>query len=379
MFLIEAEGKNMLRRHGMAVPAGRLVVDPSDIGVLDFPVAIKAQVLAGKRGKAGLVRLARPEEAASVAHAILATAGPSAPPLLIEEQVSISAEYYLSWGIDDVAQKLALSFSMKGGVEVEENADALRVFHVDPRRDLFPHHLLEFFASCGVSGRQLGAVARFAARLLAVFRQEDALLVEINPLAVTTTGELVALDAKVILDDNAAHRHLDWESLRSRAIQMETMTPLERRAAQLGTTFVELDGSIALLTGGAGLGMAIVDMLSDEGLHPANFVDAPGGTTAETFGRQAALVFERAAADEVKAILLYLTLTATSLKQSVGGLIAFLERNPPPKPLVVGLVATGSSTREMSVEEARQRFQALGYECCTELVEIVDRLHSLLK
>jgi len=377
MFLIEAEGKDLLRRHGIAVPAGQLVTDPSDIGVPDSPVAIKAQVLAGKRGKAGLVRLALPEEAEAVARAILGAAGPTAPPLLLEEQIGISAEYYLSWAIDDVAQKLALSFSVKGGVEVEENAGALRVLHVDPLKDLRPHHLLEFLAGCGVSGRQLGAAARFAARLMTVFGQEDALLVEINPLAVTTTGELIALDAKIVLDDNAAHRHLDWESLRSRAIEMEAMAPLERRAAQLGTTFVELDGSIALLTGGAGLGMAIVDMLSDEGLHPANFVDAPGGTTAETFGKQAALVFERATADEVKAILLYLTLTATSLKQSVGGLIAFLERNPPPKPLVVGLVATGSSTREMSVEEASQRFRALGYECYTELVEIVDRLKCI--
>lgn len=377
MFLIEAEGKDLLRRHGMAVPVGRLVDDPSEVGVPQTPVALKAQILAGGRGKAGLVRLAGAGEAQEVAREILSAAGPASPPLLVEEQVEIAAEYYLSWTVDDVAQKIALSFSTKGGIEVEENAGALRVLLVDPRKDVRPHHLLEFVAGSGVSGRLIGAVARFAARLFAVMRQEDALLIEINPLAVTAKGELVALDAKVTLDDNAAHRHTDWGKLRSRVVQLEAMAPLERRAAELGTTFVELDGSVALLTGGAGLGMAIVDMLSDEGLSPANFVDAPGGTTAETFGRQAALVFQRAAAPEVKAILLYLTLSATSLKQTVGGLTAFLERNPPPKPLVIGLAATGSSTREMSVEEAQQRFGALGYECCTELVEVVDRLKQV--
>lgn len=378
MFLIEAEGKQLLARHGLSIPRGRLVSDPSEIGGVDGAVAVKAQVLAGKRGKSGLVRLAEPDQAERAAEEVLAAAGNLRPPLLIEQRIDgIAAEYYLSWGIDDVAQKMVLSFSAKGGVDVEDAPEALGRFLVEPAKDLRPHHLLGFLSERGVKGRLLGPVARFAVRLLSIFRQEDALLIEINPLGVTAEGTLVALDAKVALDDNASSRHPAWLELRSRAIQSDAMTPLERRAAEAGTTFVHLDGSVALLTGGAGLGMAIVDMLSEEGLRPANFVDSPGGSNAGTFATLATLVFERAAAPEVTSILVYLTLTASSLKHSVDGLAAFLERNPPPKPLVVGLVATGSATREMSLEEARARFRSLGYECSTELTEIIGQLKRL--
>lgn len=375
MFLIEAEGKQLLKQYALAIPAGRLISASSEICDVDGAVAIKAQVLAGKRGKSGLVRLAERGDAKRVAEEVLAAAGAARPPLLVEQRIeNIASELYISWAIDDVAQKLALSFSTKGGVDVEDNPQAFGTFQVDPSADLRPHHLLGFLAECGVTGRLLGPIARFAVRLLAIFRQEDALLIEINPLGVTEEGALIALDAKVTLDDNAVARHPGWEHLRSRVIQSEALSSLERRAAEAGTTFVHLDGSVALLTGGAGLGMAIVDMLSDAGLYPANFVDAPGGTGAATFAKQATLVFERAAAPEVNSILLYLTLTATSLKQSVDGLTAFLERNPPPKPLVVGLVATGSATREMSLDEAQARFRSLGYECSTELTEVVDQL-----
>lgn len=380
MFLIEAEGKQILAQYGLPVPRGRLVSDPSEIGDEEVALAIKAQVLSGKRGKSGLVRLAEQGHARRIAEEVIAAASSGRPPLLVEQRIeAITSEYYISWAIDDVTQKLALSFSVKGGVDVEDNPEAVGSLQVEPTKVLRPHHLLEFLSERGVTGRQLGPVARFAVRLLAIFRQEDALLVEINPLAVTAEGALIALDAKVSLDDNAAPRHPGWRNLRSRTIQSEGMSPLERRAAEAGTTFVHLDGSVALLTGGAGLGMAIVDMLSDEGLHPANFVDAPGGTSAGTFAKQATLVFERAAATEVNAILLYLSLSATSLKQSVDGLTAFLERNPPPKPLVVGLVATGSATHEMSLEEAQVRFRSLGYQCSTELTEVVDQLKRIAR
>ena len=233
MRLIEADGKALLAEAGIAVPAGRLYHPGEEIAAASGRVAIKAQMLAGGRGKQGLVRVVDGAAAAAAAGEIRALAGPAVP-LLVEAAVDIAAEFYMAWRIDDVAQAPVLMFSPAGGIAVEERPDALREYRADPRRPVRPHDLVGFFRAAGAAGRNLGALARFAAELGRVFRAIDAELIEINPLALTSAGGLVALDAKVVVDDNAAFRHRSRRGLVSHALEQAGMTALERRAAGVG-------------------------------------------------------------------------------------------------------------------------------------------------
>src|SRR5262249_16434583 len=139
----------------------------------------------------------------------------AAPHILLEEKVAIDTECYLAWRIDDVRQAPVMLFATQGGIDVESNPDAVREFVWDPLRPLHPHHLVAFLLEAGAGRRPLGAIARFAAELYRLFVAEDAELVEINPLAITPKGQVIALDAKVVLDDNARFRHRDWDDLLS--------------------------------------------------------------------------------------------------------------------------------------------------------------------
>ena len=379
MRLIETDAKALLRRRGLPVPRGRLFGTVEPITGIRGSVAVKAQVLAGARGKAGLVRMVQEGEALEVAAAMRARmqAVDAPPHLLIEEQVAVAAEYYLAWRIDDVRQAPVMLFSAAGGVEIESGG-ALRQFMWDPLQTLHPHRLLRFFAEAGVAGRVLGPLTRFAADLYRLFVAEDAELAEINPLAVTAAGPLVALDAKIVLDDNARYRHGDWSELLSGALERTSARPLELRAADNGFTFVEMNGPVALFAAGAGFGMALVDLIGDAGLPAANFADTSGGSGAEAFGAVADVVFARAAASEVKAVVCFQTMSSASLKAAVDGLLAAFERAPAKKPLVVGFVVSAISEREMTAAQARALFAARGHHVIGDLDELVPTLRRIV-
>ncbi len=200
----------------------------------------------------------------------------------------------------------------------------------------------------------LGAIARFATELYKLFVAEDAELIEINPLAITANGQVTALDAKVVLDDNARFRHRDWHELLSARLERAAMKPLERRAADNGLTLVDLDGCVALFAGGAGFGMALVDLLADAGMPAANFADASGGASPEAFAAMGDVILERAARPDVKAIVCYQNMGATSLKIAVDGLLGAWDRAPVKKPLVVGFAVSATAEREMTAAEAPQ-------------------------
>ena len=168
----------------------------------------------GGRGKSGLCLANEPEVvavAATIAERMQAMGVP--PHILIEEKIAIEAECYLAWRIDDVRQAPVMLFSTRGGVEIEAHAGGLHEFVWDPLRSLHPHHLVRFLLEAGASRRGLGALARFATELYRLLVAEDAELAEINPLAVTENGQVTALDAKLVLDDNARFRHRDWDEL----------------------------------------------------------------------------------------------------------------------------------------------------------------------
>lgn len=381
MKLIEADGKRLLARHGIPVPAATLLAPGDEPPANAGRVAVKAQVLAGGRGKAGLVRIAEAGAVAGAVAAVRKALGPRAAStaLLIEDAAACEVEWYLACRVDDIAQCPVLLFSTLGGVDVEANAASVQRLPLDPLAPVHPHHLVGFFRDAGVRGPALGTIARIGALLARAFVAEDAELMEINPLGRLADGKLVALDAKVVIDDNAVARRPDLAGLASARLAESERTELERQADADGITFVELGGEIALITGGAGLGMAVADMLNDAGLPPANFVDATGGGDPRRFAALARVVFERARRPDVRAIVVYLVLGASPLKGAVDGLLSILAKMPPPKPIVIGLTASGAAVQAMSVDEAKAAFAAHGLTCVGDLDELIPALRAVLR
>jgi succinyl-CoA synthetase beta subunit len=379
MNLVEFEAKALLRDAGLTVPKARVLYH-TDAAPTDGAVVVKAQVPFGGRGKMGLVLVTGAEDVAAKVDLVrerMVEKGWNEPVVLLEEPTRADAETYLAWRIDDVAQNYVLSFSRAGGVEVESQAGSIREMRLDPRNVPTAQDFLPFFLEQEFRGRALTTLTRFAVSSWRVFVQNDAHLLEINPLALTDRGEVIALDAKIVLDDNADMRHTDWAELYSAKLTTGGMTDLERRAVDGGLTFVELQGETAVISGGAGLGLALMDMLADAGMPAANFVDTSGGSAASVYQRRTELVFERAARDDVKAILLYLTVAASNLARHVQTLVDILDRTPPPKPLVIGLLCAGAAEREMKFEQAQALFAERGYPCARDLKGVMQALVQL--
>jgi succinyl-CoA synthetase beta subunit len=380
MRIIEAEGKKLMSMRGLQIPSSIRLYGPDDvIDPIPGDVVVKGQNLSGKRAEAGLIAFAdsRNGSAALEKVRLAMTNRGEVPYVLVEEKISIEAEYYLAWRIDDLTQGFVLMFSAEGGTDIEERGLSIAQYEHSPLLELHPHMLGPFLSDCGIPNRSIGPIARFAATLLRVFREEDATLIEINPLVVTEAGRVVAADAKVVLDDNARHRHGDWRGLVSRKLQDRDKTPLERKAANAGFTFVELDGGVAVFSAGAGLGMCILDMLCDADMPAANFADASGGSGGGTFGQLAEIVFELAAKPEVEAILFFFVLSATSLKGVVESVTGLIDQTTPGKPVVFGLQAAGAAERELSLPEARAALEARGIVCVSALSEAIDALREL--
>lgn len=284
MKLYEHMAKALLRQHGVPVPAGRPARSPEEAEAAARelgPVAVKAQVLAGGRGKAGGVRLAgTPAEAAAAARAVLGLeiAGRRVETVYVEERLPIDREIYLAVTIDTAARRPLVIASAAGGVDVEAvpEKDLVRL-HVDLPWGLQPFAARDLARRLGLGGAPAREFAGIALRLYDAFRALDAELLEINPLAVC--GErLVAADAKLSVDDDALFRHPDLPAV-------EEASEVERRIRALGLAFVPLDGDIAVMANGAGMAMATLDALQRFGGRPMNFLDAGGGAAAEPMAR----------------------------------------------------------------------------------------------
>lgn len=356
MRLTEADGKALLRRHGIAVPRGVLLepgaAPPAEVA--GWPgLVLKAQVLEGGRGKRGLVRRVAPDALDGERAAIAALAGPVA--LLLEEEIAIERELYLALRVDGTRQTQELLFATEGGVEIEQ-AGAVRRISLDADAPDCAEHIHAAIAGT-LPPQTTARVARLAARLARIAVAEDLQLLEINPLAVTRHG-LVACDAKLVRDAVAAIRH-DAMAM-SAALEDAALTPLERRARAQGYALVEMPGDVALVSAGAGLGMFLMDLLADHGLRAACFMDNMLGGPADTTEARLTAAFEIAARPEVKAILFYTTLASRPIADRIEGLLAFLAKQPAPKPLFVGFAAAPSASRGFDLEAARGRLRAAG-------------------
>jgi succinyl-CoA synthetase beta subunit len=266
---------------GIAVPRGQLCTTPDEVAVAVRsigPAVIKAQVATGKRGKAGGIRfVSTPAEAERVASAVLGmTIGEyRVECLLVEEQAKVAREFYAAVLNDAQELKPLILFATEGGMDIEEiaaaNPDAIRRLPIDIDATPSAADIARILEGSGL-GNAEASVADILSRLYASYRQRDAELVEINPLAQLADGRVVALDAKYVLDDSAAYRQEEIAKLAALA----PMTALERLAAEHGLKFIQLDGNVGVLANGAGLTMTTMDVIRHYGGRPANFLEIGG-------------------------------------------------------------------------------------------------------
>ena len=294
--LAEWQGKAVFRKYGVPLPRGEVARSPDEAEALvreakvPLPCVVKAQVLAGGRGKGGAVRFASSlEEVRASATAILGLEfkGEKVRELLLEEKLPIGRELYVAMTLDRAQRLPLLMASARGGVEVESVADAeIDRQTVDPFPGLTGYEKRRAAKVLGLSGPQARSLERVLDSLWKVFQQEDAELVEVNPLAVVGDG-LVALDAKVIIEDDAAFRHPEYAEVR------DDRTELEEIAREKEIAFVQLDGNIGVIANGAGLTMATLDVLKELGGEPGVFLDL-GGTDDPKKVTEAFLLMARA-------------------------------------------------------------------------------------
>ena len=351
MDLLEYQGKQLFAKHGIAVPSGE-VAETVDEAVaaaeqIGYPCAIKAQVLIGGRGKAGGIKIAKDaDEAREYADAIIGMdiVGPHGEGPFRVDQVwieggsDIAAEYYASVILDRGEKKLLAMVSAKGGMDIEavaaEDPDALVKRHIDPTREFDAAAARAIVADAGLAEDALDQAAEVLVKLAEVASEEDANLIEVNPLIVTADREVVALDAKVTIDGNALFRHQDLAEI---ADTVED--PQEAMAKEKGLTYVKLDGNVGILANGAGLCMSTLDVVAQAGGAPANFLDAGGGSKAEAIVNALEVIVSDA---KVTAILFNIFGGITRCDEIAKGIVTASQPARPRLPLVVRLDGTNS-------------------------------------
>jgi len=356
MDLLEYQGKQLFKRHGVPVSPGapattvdEAVAAADEIG---YPVVVKAQVLIGGRGKAGGIKLAADrDEAKTHAEAILGMdiRGHTVHELWIEKASDIASEYYASFVFDRAAKATLVMLSTQGGVDIEEVAesdpDAIARVHVDPLLGFQDFHARELAFKAGVDADVVRGVTTLLSRLYDAYAAEELMLAEVNPLIVTPDREVRALDAKVTLDDNALFRHPDNGALRNPGAEDEQ----EQMAKERGLTYVKLDGDIGILGNGAGLVMSTLDVVAQAGGRPANFLDAGGGSKAEAITQAVEVILSD---PKVKAVLFNIFGGITRCDEVAQGLITAFEQIKPTVPFVVRLDGTNDKEGRQLLADA---------------------------
>lgn len=291
MKLLEYKAKELLKKHGVPVPSGFVVSSAQEITSVPGPVMVKAQVLIGGRGKAGGIKPANnTEEARKVASTILGMniRGYITKQVLVEQRLDVAKELYLSITIDRSKRGLLMMASASGGIDIESvPEDKIMMLPIDPLIGYQPFMGRRVAAFLGLGQEQAAQVSEMCRRLHSLAVEEDAELVEINPLVVTKEGEVIAGDAKITIDSDALFRHKDLGEVE------EELTPLEQKAKSLDIAFVQLDGNIGVIANGAGLTMATLDSLNTYGGKAGVFLDL-GGTDDPEKVKQAMLLMTEA-------------------------------------------------------------------------------------
>jgi succinyl-CoA synthetase beta subunit len=359
MNIHEYQAKRLLHRFGIPVPLGEVAATPEEAAGaaerIGGPVVVKAQVLTGGRGKAGGVRLAaNPAEAEAAARQILGLdiKGHTVRCVLVDPASDIAHEYYLGVVLDRGRRRPVMMASSEGGVDIEEVAatrpEAIVKAVVDPLTSFQPYQARQLAFGIGLEERLIGSFTKLAAALYEAYRQLDATLLEINPLIVTTAGDLAAIDAKANIDDSALYRQPEIVALRDAASE----TDAERAAREAGLSYVELGGRIGCMVNGAGLAMATMDVIKLFGGEPANFLDIGGGAQAEKVEQAMRILL---ADDRVQSVLVNIFGGITRGDEVARGIVAALEEVGTDAPFVVRIVGTNAEQARAILAEADMR------------------------
>jgi len=346
MKLFEFEAKEILRKYGILTPKGKIVSRPAEAEAaaseIGGPVALKSQVLVSGRGKSGGILFASDPEGAREAAIKLfhsTIKGLSVNNILVEQRIDITDEYYVSVTIDRQAKKYVVMASTSGGVDIEEVArktpDKIARQHVEPIAGFSRDKALDMASSLPSIGRndalKLGSIIH---TLYSVAMDYDAELVEINPLVKTASPELMAADARIIIDDNALFRHPEFAGTEVSRIEA---SPAEIEARKQGLAYVDLDGEIGIIGNGAGLVMSTLDVVQLFGGRPANFLDIGGGAGPESIRKALAII---TAKPQVKAVFINVLGGVTRCDLVAQGIVAALNELPARKPIVVRMIGT---------------------------------------
>ncbi len=355
MKLYEYEAKKIFADYGIPISPYEIVTDPESARKaaekLGFPVVIKAQVLVAGRGKAGGVKLARdPDEVYNIALKMLGSniKGEVVKKVMITNAVDISKEIYVSITVDRFVRKPVILVSSEGGVDIEELAvkapEKIIRMHVDPLIGLRDYQLRYATNRVGLSGQQSSQFMLILRALYTIFDSLDCDLAEINPLAIDSKGNLIAVDAKIIIDDNALFRRKEFANRES-----AEYSEFEIEARQAGFNYVELDGNIGIICNGAGLTMATMDTVYLKGGKPANFLDVGGGATSEIAEKATSLLLRH---PNVKVIFFNILGGITRCDEVAKGLITALNKYGSGKKIVVRMMGTNEEEGRRLLKEA---------------------------
>jgi succinyl-CoA synthetase beta subunit len=356
MDLLEYKGKQVLARYDVPLfPGNAATTVDGAVAVaqqIGFPVVIKAQVKIGGRGKAGGIKLAdSADEVREHATNILGMdiRGHKVHELWIQQATDIAAEYYAAIVFDRSAKAPLVMLSTQGGMEIEqvaaEHPEALAMLHVDPLVGLHPFHARRLAYEARVDADVVRQIGAMLATLYKVFTEEEATLVEINPIVITPDRKVIALDAKVTLDDNSLFRNPDNQTLDDSS----DADPQEAMARERGLTYVKLDGDIGIFGNGAGLVMSTLDVVAHAGGAPANFLDAGGGAKAEAIAASVEVILSN---PNVKAVLFNVFGGITRCDEVARGIIDAYGILQPTVPFVVRLDGTNDVEARKLLAEA---------------------------
>ncbi|HEX3269475.1 MAG TPA: ADP-forming succinate--CoA ligase subunit beta [Ktedonobacterales bacterium] len=347
MKIHEYQAKDILRRYGIPVQPGKVASTPEEAEAIarEFgePVVIKAQVYVGGRGKAGGIQFGdTPELARAAAQKVLGMdiKGLTVEKVLVTPKIEIAEEYYLGVALDRANQAPVAIVSAAGGVDIEQVAEEApeKIIRkvIDVRWGLLPLDARNMLAEAGVPHMVVAKGGAILSALARAFMETDANLAEINPLALTKDGQVMAADAKIVIDDNALPRQQEYAAW----AEPEEANPLEYQAKAEGLTYVKLDGDVGIIGNGAGLVMTTLDMVARAGGKPANFLDIGGGAKAEVMKN--ALLFV-ARDPQVKGILVNIFGGITRGEEVAKGIIMAQAELPKGMPIVARLSGTGEA------------------------------------
>jgi succinyl-CoA synthetase beta subunit len=355
MRLLEFQAKRILKDRGIPVPKGVLLSTPEDLKQVTLPAVLKAQVPVGGRGKAGAIRrVNQPKEAQTAIQELFASTVKGYPvaALLAEEPVEVKREVYIAYLIDKQVNLPLLMASSAGGVDIEEVARSspskIIKKHVDPVLGVQDYMVRSLAKALKIDDtRSLWSLIQ---AMVTLFHEIDASLIEVNPLAITSGG-MVALDAKLILDDKAAYRHKElFETLQSeqKRLDRRKKTRPEELAEGAGVTYVPLDGDIGMIADGAGTGMLTLDLIHEFGGRAANFCEMGGLSNAETMEKAIEVIL---ANPRVKVLLIGLIGGMTRMDEMAEGIVQYIQKTKRDFPMAIRMVGTKADVGKAKLQE----------------------------